>query len=306
MGKILILTTYYNNPNFIKLQRESFYEFIEDEWEFIVIDDSEPNVMSLASGEPIGNDIKAECDRLGLKCVKVPKSVHKSKSEGGLVPDGLPANHPTERHRACLHFILSNLSTLESEKYDLILLTESDVFIKKHINFHDYMGDHDLLGTGRSTMVHRTDDPNQVWVEEIEHLKQVWINFFTMYLLLINPKKVKNIEQMDIGGFGGTDTGGKTSFYLDKNPQLKWGFLEIGHNKDDQIDVFSKEKGVDELGSEFIHYRGGSNWDYQSIDYYNEKLNRMLKKYVPELYNNQPTHLKTLTSRDGEHTFNKD
>jgi hypothetical protein len=32
-----------------------------------------------------------------------------------------------------------------------------------------------------------------------------------------------------------------------------------------------------------IHYRAGCNWNYESLDFYKAKIDRMLKRYLPDL-----------------------
>ena len=307
MKNTLFVSTYYNNPAFIDLQLKSFKKFVGDDFDLMVTDDSEDTTKSLVTGQPVRPEIRRECSRLGVRYVQVPQTIHATISNGGLVPNGFPANHPTERHRATLHWIVRNHQTLGFHEYKTVVLTESDLFVKKPINVSKYMEDYDLIGTGRPK-VHLTNQhsASQYWPEEIKHLDEITVDFFTMYMLFVNMQRVNNLEQIDIGGFAGTDTGGKTSFFLKNNPHYKHLFLHIGNNREYQVDLFSKgPPGDDE--AEFIHYRGGSNWDYQSLDYYREKLNRLLKRYVPDLYEpNMRVAQQNLTSRDGEHTFFKD
>jgi hypothetical protein len=89
--------------------------------------------------------------------------------------------------------------------------------------------------------------------------------------------------------------------------------LGIGTDKMYQVDFFAKEPSIingnlprtesSDESAEFIHYRAGSNWDYQSIQYYNEKMRRMFNKYIPCINVNIPKPKNDLKSRDGEHVF---
>lgn len=301
--KTVFIATYYNAPHFMRLQLDSLNQFLDGEFDLVIIDDSEDDTRSLLSKRVARQEIAEEAHKLGLKYFSVPQSVHTNKCDGGLVPDGLPANHPTERHRACMHWILKNHKNLGFNNYDTMVIMESDMFIKKPLNIIEYMEGADLMGPGRKNVkLTKTNDPNQVWAEEINDLTEVTIDFFPMYLLAINMNKVNNLEDLDIGGFSGTDTGGKTAFFLRNNPEYKALFLDISGNKDYQIDFFHKS-GENEDSAEFIHYRAGSLWDHQSIEYYCEKLNRLLKNFVPSLKINLPQQTKDLSSRDKEHTF---
>lgn len=311
---ILFTSTYYNNPAFIELQLKSLQLFLKQEFTFLVMDDSAPDILSLVDGQPAEQAIKAECERLGVQYQKVPQYIHANKEKGGLVPNGAPASHPTERHRACLHWILQNHVSLGWPNYDYTMLAESDMLLRKSVDIDRIMlcGVHKIVGTGRKDyQVNRTIGDDDEWPPIHAGKMQVTIDFFTMYLLIFNMKSPVDIASMDIGGFGGTDTGGKTSLLLDLyNSQMDYDFIEIAGNTDYQVDFFkyflmeNKQDNFEE-SAQFVHYRGGSNWDYQSMEYYWEKFYRMLRKYVPELYNaGIARHSNVnLTSRDQEHTF---
>lgn len=319
--KVLFTSTYYNNPAFIELQLKSLKLFLTEEFIFLVMDDSATDTVSMIDGSPAEQAIKAECERLGVQYAKVPQHIHTNKSKGGLVPDGAPAGHPTERHRACLHWILQNNKTIGWDNYDYVMLSESDLLLRKPVEIHKLMidGIRTIAGTGRKKYeVNRTIGDDAEWPTEHAGKMQVTIDFFTMYLLIFrmhhHPKlhcqPIKNIETMDIGGFGGTDTGGKTSLLLAQLQKSDYHFIEIAGNTDYQVDffknvdIFNEHQNFEET-AQFVHYRGGSNWDYQSQEYYWEKFYRMLKQYVPELYDaSTARHSATnLTSRDKQHTF---
>lgn len=322
--KILFTSTYYNNPAFIELQLKSLQLFLKEEFTFLVMDDSAPDTTSMVNGELAGWAIKQECERLGVTYAAVPQHIHTNKSKGGLVPNGAPAGHPTERHRACLHWILQNHKDLGWSNFDYVILAESDMLLRKPVSVHELMihGIRKIVGTGRKKyQVNRTIGDDEEWPPEHAGKMHVTIDFFTMYMLIfrmvdfknIHKPHLKNIETMDIGGFGGTDTGGKTSLLLQQLNLEDYHFIEISGNTDFQVDFFKNITNVNEFDNfeetaQFVHYRGGSNWDYQSSEYYWEKFYRMLKQYVPELYNaDTAKHSKTnLTSRDQEHTFKAD
>lgn len=289
----------------MELQLNSLKQFVEDDFELVVMDDSEDNIKSLLSTNRARDEIKNEASRLGLRYIQVPQNVHANVSDGGLVPNGLPANHPTERHRAHLHWIFKNHRNLGFDKYDTFVLIESDMFVKKPLNVSSYMENYDLMGPGRKNVrITKKEGPDQLWPDELKDVAEVTFSFFPMYMLFVNMKTVHNLDILNIGGFAGTDTGGQTGLFIRNNPNYKCCFMDIGSNKNYQIDFFSKESASDE-DAEFVHYRAGSNWDHQSIGYYSEKLNRLLKHFVPSLTFALPEPTQDLSSRDKEHTFVK-
>jgi hypothetical protein len=306
MKNTVFISTYYNNPHFIELQKKIYNHFIDDDFDFVVINDAGKDTKSLISGELSEKEIKNECSNQKIRHVRVPQDVHATISNGGLVPDGFPVDHPTERHRACFHWILKNIKNLGFNEYKNMVIIESDIFPTKKINISNYMENYDIIGPGKINFsLTRKFSQDQYWPKEIDHLNEINIKFFCMYMFFVNLKTVRNIDEIDIGGFAGTDTGGKTFFFMENNPNYRYLILNIGNNRDYQVDLFSKGIASDD-NSEFVHYRAGSNWDLQSIEYYQEKINRMIKRYIP-LFNFGNKKLnKDLLSRDKEHVFYKE
>lgn len=303
---ILFIPTYYNAPHFMEYQLKSFNMFVEDKFDVAVMDDASSDTKSLLSGKNAQQEIYEESQKLGLKYFKVPQTVHTSEREGGLVPNGLPTGHPTERHRACMHWIIKNHKNLGFNKYERIVFMESDMFIRKKINIKHYMENYDFIGPGRKNLyLKNAGNATQYWPEELKHLNDITIDFFPMYMLMVNMEKVNNLETLNIGGFAGTDTGGKTCVFIRNNQQYKYYYMDIGSNIEYQLDFFAKV-GTKEEDAEFVHYKSGSNWDYQSIEYYREKFNRLLNKFIPEFNHHSKSIDRDLMSRDKEHTFRKE
>lgn len=299
MKKTLIIATYYNAPHFVELQKKSFESFLQDDYDFVVFNDAAPDTKDIITGGPAHTLIHFACDSLHIKHISVPQHVHATFSNGGLVPDGLPANHPTERHRACLHWILKNgLDMLNYASYDAVIIMESDMLMRKSCSIANAIVNQPMIGSGKTnrTMINNKN-PEQFWPERIADLDEITINHLNMMMTIFNPKVI-DIRNMDIGGFAGTDTGGKTHFFLtDNNYDCK--FMQTFNDLENQVDLFAID---DVKNPEFVHYRAGSNWDYQSVAYYKEKLNRMLNNYVPDM-GGQPISSVDLMSRDKEHTF---
>ena len=303
--KTLYIASYYNAPHFIAVQKELLSKYSVD-IDFVVANDADDTVPSLLSPTLAKEDIEKECNRLGVRHVRVPQSVHLCKSEGGLVPNGFPCSHPTERHRACLHWILRNHKIINENNCELFVLSDTDLFPTKFLDFKEYMEDLDILGTGRRHHVVRTYEEGQYWpdddIPEMSDVKEMDVDHLTMYIFMADLRKVLNLESMDIGGFAGTDTGGKSHFFLKEN-NYRYKFLECGRDFENQAMPIAKS-GASETNLDFIHIlAGGSNWDYQSLEYYKEKIRRILLKYIPELTPVFEPCNQDLESKDGQHKF---
>ena len=158
---------------------------------------------------------------------------------------------------------------------------DADILIEKDINFKQILGDHDLAAPFNQHKVQQDpSNPNQWWPPQYKHVTEPFTAKWPIPIfLMLNAKKNPNIiHQVNIGGFGGTDTGGLIHFLIEEN-QLNYKPLRVGAVQEEQIDI-----GSDSDRRIFVHFRGGSNWDGQSRNYYYEKLFRMFKKYRPTFF----------------------
>jgi hypothetical protein len=312
--KTLFLATYFNNPHFIKIQAALFDKFIEDDYEFAVVDDSGDSTRSIVSNDLARSEIACECSNVGARHIMVPQSIHAHFRDGGYVPDpetyhAPDINHPSNRQQAVLRWLLANHKNMGLDQYKTLVLMDADIFIKKPMKISEYM-DADFIGTGRRQFIDLpTDQPSRFFTDKVRSINKSHITFYNCCLLFINMCKVTNLETMDIGTWPGTDTGSKTNFFIRENPQYNFMFLSNLLGLETRIDVLSKNNEpwleMDENlnpvrgdnhpspsvvtsqaefdYAEIIHYRAGSNWSYESPEFYKAKLNRLLKKYIPGL-----------------------
>src|ERR1700723_420928 len=100
MKNTVFVSTYHNNPHFIRLQYENFKLFVEDHWDFVVLDDSTPTTRAIVSNNLASEEIRQECIKYGARHIAVPQSVHLFEEQGGLVKNDAPdinLSHGTER-----------------------------------------------------------------------------------------------------------------------------------------------------------------------------------------------------------------
>lgn len=303
MKNTLFISTYFNNPHFIELQFKSLKKFVKDEYDFAVLDDSEDDTRSIISNNLAREEIRNECNRFNINYIQVPQSIHAYYSQGGYVPDENPTvHHVTERHQALIRWLFKNYRSLGLDQYKTLALMDADAFIKKDINMSEYMS-HDIIGTWRrqDIILPLGKFSDKMFPEKVKQLDRTTIEFFTLCLMFINLQKVNNLETMDIGSWPETDTGSKTNFFMKDNPQYTYAYLYDKHDSEFRIDLLSKNETANGDECEIIHYRAGSNWLSENSNYYREKLNRMLKTYLPDLATDNVESQHNLRSRDGEH-----
>ncbi len=303
MKKTAFVSTYYNNAHFIELQSKCLSKNILDSYDFIVLDDSEDDTKSLLTNKNSNQEIIEECEAYGARHIRVPQSIHAYESQGGYVPNhNASTNHPTERHQAVLRWLFKNYKALGLNDYEYLALTDADVFIKKPLKMEDYI-EYDIIGTGRTQTIDLPlgKFPDKMFSNRVKTLNGKTIYFFTFFIMFFNLKKIKNLSEIDVGSFPGTDTGSQSHFFIQDNRQYVFSFLNERHDSDVRIDIASKSNNFDADSAELIHYRAGSNWSYESSDYYKAKLNLMMKKYMPEFASEAYQVSSPIKSRDGYH-----
>lgn len=305
MKQTVFISTYHNNPHFIELQAKTFEKFVEDDYDFVVLDDSEFHTKSIISGQPAQAEIISECAKYGARYIAVPQSIHAYYSQGGYVPNENPTtHHPTERHQALIRWLFKNYRELAlgADNYKTFVLFDADAFFKKSVNMSGYMT-HDIIGSwrGQDIKLPLGQFNDNIFSEKVKSINNTNIEFFNLCMLFVNLEHVTNLETMDIGSWPHTDTGGKTHFFIKENSQYTYAYLYDKLDSEFRVDLLSKNREANGEDSEIIHYRGGSNWGYESAEYCREKLNRMLKKYIPEFSKNTSAILHPIISKDGEH-----
>lgn len=303
MKNTIFLSTYYNNAHFIELQAKCLQKNILDSYDFAVLDDSEDDTLSLLTNKNSHKEIIEECQKHNVRHIRVPQSIHAYEFQGGYVPNHhASTNHPTERHQAVLRWLFKNYKKLNLNNYKYLVLTDADVFFKQPIEMTSYM-EHDVIGTGRTQhiVLPLGKFPDKMFPAKVKTLNDKTIYFFTFFIMFFNLEKISNLETIDVGSFPGTDTGSQSHFFIQDNKNYVFSFLHEAHDSDVRVDVVSKNNNFNYDSAEMVHYRAGSNWSYESSEYYKAKLYLMLQKYLPDLLDESLKIDQSVTSRDGHH-----
>ncbi len=74
-AKVLIISAAYNRPDLIEIQQRCFKKFVLEEFEQVIFNDAEDPHFE--------KEIATECDRLGIRCIRVPQeTVHENRQKG--------------------------------------------------------------------------------------------------------------------------------------------------------------------------------------------------------------------------------
>lgn len=308
MKNTLFISTYFNNAHFIELQYRSFKKYVQDDWDFAIIDDAADDTVSLLSGKKAAQEIPEECARYGIRHIKPPQTIHGFTDQGGLMQrkDSLGnVWHPTEKHHCLLRWILDNHKNLGFDQYRTLVLFDADMFFKNPINISEYMEDYDLMGSHREQVI-VTDHITVPLTEDIVEMAGKKIDFFTLCLLFVNMQTVKNLETFNNSSYLRiSDTGGKSHRFIEQNPNYKVLFLGDMSDQNYRVDFFfKKDRPYSPESAEIIHYRAGSNWSNESVPYYRAKLNKMLEKFLPEFASSEAIP-DDVVSANKEHVIKK-
>jgi glycosyltransferase involved in cell wall biosynthesis len=265
---VLIMTYVYNRPDFIKLHKLTFDNFLRDSYEYVVFND--------ASDENMRIRIEQTCIELGIRCVRVPQHLHN-------VPGRASAGH---RHMDGIKY---SLDTVAFDHDGIVLIIDADMFLLKPLNITEYMKGCDVIG-GKQT---RADSTHTV--------TYIAPTLVFMDMRSIPNKRTVSFEGGHIEGLA-CDVGGHWHYYFLANPTARIKLFtvessaDVPHNRvvlqnmgfDEHairfILSFTKPYGFEYHGDRhFMHYyAGGSNWPGYSAEYISEK-NNLIYNYINEL-----------------------
>lgn len=277
--KILIFTYSYNRPDFIEIQYRTFKKFLKDDYEFIVFND--------ASTPEMEKQIMNTCEKFGIRCSRIPQEIHNRPYLQRWPGDDY--NHPTVRNCNVVQYSLDTLGFFHD---DIVMILDSDLFLIKEFSIKDYLNSHDIGGVLQLR-----------YKDGIASIRYLWIGLAFLNMATMPNKSTINFNCGRVDGIP-VDAGGQTHYYLQNNPiakvnyfnQMLFDDLKCDFCKQNQytsclhIANILKELGLNDplitlvqtgvsmeifLDAHFIHYRGGSNWDYQSPNFHANKTKHL-------------------------------
>jgi len=257
MSKVKIYTWADKAPDFLYKQYETIKKFVkDDDWEFIVFN----NTPITATDRR--DKVKKACKELGVKCLDVRL---RSFMSGASYITGwgiLWAYHRFFRW----------------EKDTIHVVFDSDMFFMRDFNFNEYLGDNDVCA------VHQRRN----------HVEYLWNG-----IMIMRGGELPDKNHLDfrLGTVDGerTDTGGKTYYWLKRNPDVKWKYMaHTGHIDISQSNILPEAVRADYkneycfqlIEGSVLHYRAGSNWEKRPKDFVDTKKAYFNKLLDELLYNN--------------------
>lgn len=219
-AKIRIITFHCNKPEFLELQAKTFSKFMQNDYDFIVIND--------AKTEALEKDIRKICDAYGIQCVRYDPSLHETDPLNFRILDWLHSpdiyslhffeektikcisNQPSVRHS---HLIQYALTMFGYGHNDIVAIVDGDVFPIRPFNIRHLLENRDIVAV-RKRLPENEDDP--LTKAQIDYL---WVTFAAF-----NPKKIPDAKelqfQVDLIGDVIHDTGAASYHYLISHPEV--------------------------------------------------------------------------------------
>lgn len=254
-----VLATAVNNPIFIELQHALLQQYIPPDvpYEFIIFNDAKEFGDITNQGDlNMHLKIKAMCDSLKIQCIRIPNGHHQRQGA------------PSLRCADSMNFILNYQRSNPPDEY---IILDSDMFPIASIPIEKY----------------RQYNCALLLQERFQQY------YFWHGILYFNTAKMENMELMNWNCMHGFDTGGMmvhwlkqqsydTIFQIKHLPSLQWSYDDIPpymqHTRYDKLRQFlnadprnSSNKYFCELyDNTYLHYRAGTNWRFEGIDFHNE------------------------------------
>jgi len=295
--KTLVFTTAFNRPDFIELQHRLFSQFLQDDFEYIIVSD--------ASSKEMQAQIRQTCDRLNLRLLEVPQGIH----DRPYLPrqSGDNFHNPNVRHSNSVQWAWDTHFSMHDGP---VMLIDSDMFLIRPFSVEKALEDKHLAGVLWGTADMETGEP---------------YSYLWLALILFNNPKLPEKERIcfNPGALPGTkaicDSGGWTNLYLRKfGDDLKINHLsylqghqfycpyryasaqtqDFSHISQDEIAkdleergftqneinlVFKKPYTIELLAdNHFLHYRAGTNYEGYSDAFLTSK-DQILQEFFEAL-----------------------
>lgn len=248
--KVKIYIVSDKSPQFIGWQIKSIRDHLKDDFEYIVLNNS--------SSLDLDEQIQSECFLAGVKWFNI---------------ENKDFSHPCFSCSAPVQECIDKYISQDRESIHAII--DSDLFLTRDFSFNEIVEGYDLVGVTQA---------RDTGMGVIEYL---WNNF-----LIINST-APNIHKLKM--WPGTinhahcDVGAMSYFYLLYNDvklkRVPCTGIIIDHPEvmslipEHARSSYEFDMDMEIIEGSWLHFRGGSNWNYQSKEFYHKK-EEFIKKVI--------------------------
>jgi len=222
---IHIFTSVVNRPDFVGIQHKLFEKFLNEKYEFHVVDDS--------VDAEITTQFREVCESLKITYHRKP-----------------PANKPMNPAQACAHTVQWTYDNLirKNHSEDIVFFLDSDMFLIDEFSIEEYMSDAIIAGLPQVR----------------GHITYMWNGIMFFNMPKIEDKNIDfsdgmvDGEMTDVGGhtyWYFKNTGIEMKKTNEEFPTYPTHFNDIDLQKDSG--GYNMELHLDD---KFLHYRAATNW----------------------------------------------
>lgn len=241
MSKVIVYTTHYIKPEFIKLQYEQFKKYCKDNYELVIVNNGKDSELE--------DQIRETALSLGLRCIDFEKR------------KDVPL-FSSQHHTVCLENLLKNYIK-KDDPQNLTVITDNDVFPFKSFSFLEIINGKKVGGMYQQRNYHG-----------IEH--EYVASIFMMF-----QNDVDMTDFSFHNGIGDTGCGTFTLLkkyeteFVKHTAAIDTEKDYIFTKNDNQFPYLEKYR-CQFIHDCFIHYYRGSNWSESDPNYHEEKMNFLL------------------------------
>jgi hypothetical protein len=255
MKTVKIYSIHFDRPEFIKWQYDSFKHHLQDNYEYIIINN--------AFNNSIERQINQEANNLSIQVINSPTS--KLSTLAGI------------HHINAFNYAWNNYA-VKDKNYSILM--DGDCFLVKSFSVNSFLGNYVLAG------------PKQRRNYKYHYLTPTIIIANPENIPDANTIDWEGIGVMENNQEIRLDTGGGLYLYYQSHPEVKkltkeikssWHLKKENSNlhclPDQLINEYNDEYCIEFFGNEFLHYCRSSNWNYQSEQHHKLKSD-FVKKFI--------------------------
>jgi len=269
---VLVVTSAYNRPDFIEVQYKTLKKFLLDEYEYVVFND--------ARDPSLQYEIENMCAKWNIRCINIPQSIHDLPYLERVPGEGF--HDPAVRNANVVQYALNSIGF---DHNGIVTILDSDMFLVKPFSIEDYLSGYEIGGVPQSY------SKNGISIEYL------WIGIAFLDMGKLPDKEKINFNCGRIKGVP-VDAGGHTYDYLQSHPELNIRLFYARYFGNVSFDFKTDDLGLEDreiallqsgmvnveffLNGTFFHYRSGTNWDYQTSAYHENKT-RIFNEYIQNI-----------------------
>jgi len=283
---MIIVTAVVNNLEFIEMQYASFKKHVKGDYKFIVFNDAKDFPDSTNNGDvTLRCKIEEFCSTLGITCINIPNDHHKTMQ--------IPSIRAADSMNYILQYQIRNPDKYLCLDSDMFLIADMDV-----ANYSDY--DCALVMQHRILPILKKEPAQRFLMgnRKTPTVQNVRVDYFWCGVCYFDMTKMKDHELLNWNCRPGCDTGGmmnawlvKQASYANTDNEMRVYFINhlascdwsksmmpaaISPNLSSFIENDPRNVNgkffCEIYDNKFLHYRGGSNWQNNDEQLYNDTI----------------------------------